>query len=105
MCTTDKRKWNGARCALLFHSEEFFGLARSDYNTVHGKEVSAWKPPNKQTIERNERHIKNFQNVIKDGSIGGIRYVMKRSDGNMNEKAKIYVRCGVNIMHRGIVHK
>ena len=66
MCTTDKRKWNGARCALLFHSEEFFGLARSDYNTVHGKEVSAWKPPNKQTIERNERRIKNFQNVIKD---------------------------------------
>ncbi len=62
----DKRKWNGARCALLFHSEEFFGLARSDYNTVHGKEVSAWQPPNKQTIERNERRIKNFQNVIKD---------------------------------------
>jgi hypothetical protein len=66
MCTTDKRKWNGARCALLFHSEEFFGLARSDYKTVHGKEVSAWKPPSKQTIERHERRIKNFQNVIKD---------------------------------------
>ena len=28
----DKRKWNGAKCAVLFHSEEFFGLARSDYN-------------------------------------------------------------------------
>jgi hypothetical protein len=26
----DKRKWNGAKCAALFHSEEFFGLARSD---------------------------------------------------------------------------
>jgi len=63
ICTTDKnkRKWNGARCALLFHSEEFFGLARSDYKTVHGKEVSAWKPPSKQTIEINERRIKNFQ--------------------------------------------
>jgi hypothetical protein len=50
----------------LFHSEEFFGLARSDYKTVHGKEVSAWKPPSKQTIERHERRIKNFQNVIQD---------------------------------------
>ena len=66
MCTMDKRKWNGGRCVLLFHSEEFFGLARSDYKTVHGKEVSAWKPPSKQTIERHERRIKNFQNVIKD---------------------------------------
>jgi hypothetical protein len=66
MCTMDKRKWNGARCALLFHSEEFFGLARSDYQTVHGKEVSAWKPPSKQTTERNERRIKNFQNAIND---------------------------------------
>jgi len=64
MCTTDKRKWNGARCALLFHSEEFFGLARSDYQTVHGKEVSAWKPPSQQTIERNNRRIKSFQNAI-----------------------------------------
>jgi hypothetical protein len=64
MCTTDKRKWNGARCALLFHSEEFFGLARSDYQTVHRKEVSAWKPPSQQTIERNEMRIKIFQNAI-----------------------------------------
>jgi hypothetical protein len=64
MCTTDKRKWNGARCALLFHSEEFFGLARSDYETVHGKEVSAWKPASQQTIERNSRRIKSFQNAI-----------------------------------------
>ena len=64
MCTTDKRKWNGARCALLFHSEEFVGLARSDYQTVHGKEVSGWKAPNQQTIDRNERRIKIFQNAI-----------------------------------------
>jgi hypothetical protein len=64
MCTTDKRKWNGARCALLFHSEEFFGLARSDYQTVHGKEVSGWKAPSQQTIDRNERRIKKFQNAI-----------------------------------------
>ena len=36
----DKRKWNGAKCAVLFHSEEFFGLARSDYKAVHGKDVN-----------------------------------------------------------------
>jgi hypothetical protein len=57
-----QKKWNGARCALLFHSEEFFGLARSDSQTVHGKEVS--EPPSQQTIERNERRMKLFQNAI-----------------------------------------
>jgi len=67
----DKRKWNGARCTLFFYSEEFFGLARSDYKTVHGKKVSAWKLPSKQTIERNKRHIKNFQNAIKDEEMLG----------------------------------
>ena len=61
MCTMDKRKWNGGRCVLLFHSEEFFGLARSDYKTVYGKEVSAWKPPSKQTIERNEGALRIFR--------------------------------------------
>jgi hypothetical protein len=35
------------------------------------EKVSAWKPPGKQTIERNERHIKNFQNAIKDEEILG----------------------------------
>jgi hypothetical protein len=65
MCT-NQRKWNGARCDLLFHSDEFFGQARSDYQTVHGKEVIAWKPPSQQTIKRNERRITNFQNAIND---------------------------------------
>ena len=40
---------------------EFFGLARSDYKTVYGKEVSAWKPPSKQTIERNEGALRIFR--------------------------------------------
>jgi hypothetical protein len=36
----DKRKWNRVKCAVLFHSEEFFGLVRSDYKAVLGKDVS-----------------------------------------------------------------
>ncbi len=49
----DKRKWNGAKCAVLFHSEEFFGLAGSDYKAVHGKDVSRWKAPDNRTFARN----------------------------------------------------
>jgi hypothetical protein len=60
MCTIDKRKWNGAKCAVLFHSEEFFGHARSDYNAVHGKDVSGWKTSDEQIIARNVQCIRGF---------------------------------------------
>jgi hypothetical protein len=40
MCLLNKRNWNGAKCAFRFHSEKFFGLARSDYLDVLGK---GWK--------------------------------------------------------------
>ena len=62
----DKRKWNGAKCAVLFHSEEFFGLARSDYKAVHRKVVSGWKAPDKGTIARNVRRIRGFVKEIND---------------------------------------
>ncbi len=62
----DKRKWNGAKCAVLFHSEEFFGLARSDYNVVHEKDVSRWTAPDEQTISRNSQHIRGFVKEIND---------------------------------------
>jgi hypothetical protein len=54
------------KCAVLFHSEEFFGLARSDYKAVHGKDVSGWKAPDKGTIARNVRHIRGFVKEIND---------------------------------------
>ncbi len=62
----DKRKWNGAKCAVLFHSEEFFGLARSDCKAVHGKDVSGWKAPDERTIERNAWCIRGFVKEIND---------------------------------------
>jgi hypothetical protein len=57
ICTMDKRKWNGAKCAVLFHSEEFFGLTRSDYKAMHGKDGSGWKAPDEGTIARNAQRI------------------------------------------------
>jgi hypothetical protein len=62
----DKRKWHGAKCAILFLSEEFFGLARSDYKAVHGKDVSGWKAPDEGTIARNARRIWGFVKEIND---------------------------------------
>jgi hypothetical protein len=66
MCTTDKRQSNGAKFAVLFHSEESFGLSISDYKAVHGKDVSGWKAPDEGTIARNTRHIRGFVKEIND---------------------------------------
>ncbi len=41
------------RDVLYCSSEEFFGLVRSNPNTAHRKDVSGWKPPDKQTKARN----------------------------------------------------
>jgi hypothetical protein len=45
----------------LFYIDEFFGLARSDYNAVHGKDVNGWKAPDEGTIARNVQHIRGFE--------------------------------------------
>ena len=61
MCTNPGKSWNGAQCAFLYHSEEFFGLSRSDYIEVQGKtDTSKWTPPNNDVIARNTRYIKGI---------------------------------------------
>jgi hypothetical protein len=38
----------------------FYGLARGDYITVHGKNVEKWIAPDDKAIARNARHVKRF---------------------------------------------
>ena len=72
ICLLDKRHWKGAKCAITFHSENFFGLARSDYIDVLGKgwengvkkgkdeikrELQQWKPATAAVMERHARFI------------------------------------------------
>ncbi len=45
VCNNNLCMVNGAKCVLMFHNEDFFGLARSDMKTVHGKNVETWIPP------------------------------------------------------------
>jgi len=55
LCTVAKRKWNGAKCLFLYHSPEFFGLARSDCTSQ-----ASWTAPTPQMMEKNERMIKRW---------------------------------------------
>ena len=57
----DKRKWNGARCTLFFYSEEFFGLARSDYKTVHGKKSVHGNPPANRQLKEMKGTLRIFR--------------------------------------------
>ena len=45
---------------MTYHSENFYGLARSDYRTVHGKNVEGWTAPDDKAFERNDWRVKRF---------------------------------------------
>ena len=64
MCTEEQRKWNGAKCAITFHSDSFFGLTRSDYSELHGKNIVNWTPPSASAISRNAMRVKTMVAAI-----------------------------------------
>jgi hypothetical protein len=79
LCLLINRKWTGARCAFLFHKEEFFGLARRDYIIgMRGvktkkeieKELTSWKAPNAGVIERNARYINKLRAELAEQNKG-----------------------------------
>jgi hypothetical protein len=88
MCLLNKRNWNGAKCAFLFHSEKFSGLARSDYLDVLGngwengekkkkddirRELDSRKPATEAVMERHVRFIArlNAQDVREESATTG----------------------------------
>jgi hypothetical protein len=48
-----------------YHNENFYGLARSDYRTVHSKNVEGWTAPDDKAFERNARRVKRFMAEIR----------------------------------------
>ena len=55
----------GKQCYLEFHSDEFFGLAKSDITLFHGKCRKDWKPPNMRTKKTNHKYIESLQKQLK----------------------------------------
>ena len=55
-----ERKWNGAKYAMTFHGELFFGLVRSDYSELHGKNSVNWTRPSASDTSRNARRVKTM---------------------------------------------
>ena len=63
------RGWNGAKCLMMYHNQDFYGLARGDYKTVHGKNVLGWTAPDDKAIARNARRVKRFiAEIASEGS-------------------------------------
>jgi hypothetical protein len=50
---------------MTYHNENFYGLARSDYRTVHCKNVEGWTAPDDKAFEGNARHVKRFMAKIR----------------------------------------
>ena len=64
LCIMKKKSWNGAKCLMTYHNQEFYGLARGDYRTVHGKNVLKWTAPDDKAIARNARRVKRLMGEI-----------------------------------------
>ncbi len=65
MCCTDgKKSWNGAQCALKFHDENFFGLAKIDCKLFEDRPGTQWKAPNQNDYRWNKRHIQQLLHNI-----------------------------------------
>jgi hypothetical protein len=60
-----RRTWNGAKCLFAYHNMKFYGLARGDYISVHGKNVEKWIAPDGKAIVRNARRVKGFMAEIR----------------------------------------
>jgi len=52
--------WNGAKCLMMYHNQDFYGLARGDCKMIHGKNVLGWMAPADNATVRNARHVKRF---------------------------------------------
>ena len=70
LCTMNKRTWNGTKGVLTYHNKEFFGLARSDYKSIHSKSVDKWTLPDDAAIAPNVRCVRWFLAEIKQGERG-----------------------------------
>ena len=62
----NKKKFTGARCALTFHNDLFFGLARCDHGDLFGRTATKWKPPDDEKIKSNKQRIEAIKRVIED---------------------------------------
>ena len=49
---------------MIFHSDSFFGRARSDYSELHGKNSVNWTPPSASAVSRNARRAKTMVAAI-----------------------------------------
>lgn len=58
MCTLADRNWNGAECAVRFHNDYFFGLAKCDHK-YRGLKRS-WRPATDNDITRNIKRVRDI---------------------------------------------
>ena len=78
LCVMNKKKFTGARCALTFHNDLFFGLARCDHCDLFGRTAAKWGPPGDNKIQSNVRRIGAIKRVIAEE--GGMLYRLGGGD-------------------------
>lgn len=66
LCGKPMHLETGKVCAVDFHDDDFFGLARSDFTDLLGGTKSQWKPPTTAERSLNKKHIAQFKRRMED---------------------------------------
>ena len=64
MCLFKKKKFIGGQCAMTYHDDCFFGLAKSDSETLHEVPKNDWVPSSTNKRQCNERRIETITLAI-----------------------------------------
>jgi hypothetical protein len=60
LCELDKGAFSGATCMLRFHSDSFFGLAKSDAKMHDGQ----WRPSNLNKVKRHASYMRSLVDTM-----------------------------------------
>ncbi|EJK67882.1 hypothetical protein THAOC_11015, partial [Thalassiosira oceanica] len=70
LCMTKpgKKKEIDIGCALKYHSDDFFGLAKNDHKDVHGKTTNDWRPPTRREMMSNSQRVDGLLKSMEDSA-------------------------------------
>ena len=60
-----KGESKGQDCFVRFHSDDFFGLAKSDFTLFQGMKKRDWKPPSNRKMKQNAKHILELKKIMR----------------------------------------
>ena len=70
-CFKDGNNMSSVSCSMDLHSDKYFGLLKCDRKGIFGETGSSYKKPSRTEVNKNGRHIKQYQDRYYEEYIKG----------------------------------